>query len=242
MLKDESRQVLSASRVGRIALLVVDVLCLIGRFVGRYAGPACGVVVALGGLAGAAGGGFAATGGSWTRPDTFVVFFGITSLIAGALGVLVLLGKFRETVGMTLLIGVGTLFVGGALSEAQLVAGVLGQQGGEFRSYHGVELRYLMYFQLACAVVGAVLCAAQVWSRRPADSMPLVGIAAIAFAVLGGIVYCVIDADIRGWIVGLPMIATTLAVVVGGVLTIITTAIGGHSLITSFEVANRSDA
>ena len=207
----------------------------------RPLGVACGAVVALGGLAGAGAGVLAATGGDWSRPDAFVVFFGLTSLIAGALAVLVVLGRFASTVGMTLLIGVGTLVVGGALSEPQLVAGVLGQAGGEFREYHGVLLKHLMLGQLACAALGAVLCAAQVWSRNPRASLPMVVRSAIAFALLGAIGVCVVVPPVRDAITGLPLFATAIAVVLGGVLSIVCAAVGGHTLIRSFEAANDAE-
>ncbi|MEM1424105.1 MAG: hypothetical protein AAGH64_08890 [Planctomycetota bacterium] len=204
----------------------------------RPLGLAGGVLVTLGGLAGAGSGVLAATGGVWSRPDAFVVFFGVCSLIAGALGALVALGRFRDTVGMTLLIGVGTLVVGGALSEPQLVAGVLGQAGGEFRSYHGVMLKHLMFAQLGAAGLGALLCAAEVWSRNPKASVPLVVRFLVASAVLAGIGVCIVVPGARNAITGLPMFVTAFAVIMGGVLTILCAAVGGHTLIRSFEVAN----
>ncbi len=199
-----------------------------------------GVVIALGGLTGAAAGVLSATGGDWSRPDAFVVFFGVTSLVAAVLGSMVALGKLRDTVGMTLLIGAGSLLVGGALSEPQLVAGVLGQAGGDYREYHGVLLKHLVLAQIGCAALGTLLCALQVWSRKPEESIPQAVRSAIAFALLGAIIACFALSPIREAILDLPKILVALVVGLGGVLAIVCTAAGGHTLIRSFEVAQRA--
>lgn len=205
--------------------------------VSRLTTWASAVVLALGGLTGAGAGAIAALDGAWTRPDTFVVFFGVCSLVAALLGVLVLIGKLRETAAMTLLIAAGTLLVGGALSEAQLVAKYLGQTGGEYRVYFGVRLATLMLIQLACAGLGVSLCAVSVWTRRLNASTPHLLRAAVCGVVFAGLLAVAVLPGPREAITGAPKIFSALAVIVGGVLGIVALSIGGHALIRSFEVA-----
>ncbi len=198
----------------------------------------------VGALALIVGGGVAAYAGVLAQmhgtgiPAKFVTLFGLLGLSTAIVGLMVALGRLRGVVAMSMLCGVGTLIVSGALSEPQLVAKVLGQGGGTLMVFGETTLRDLAIVQLLCAALAGACTALHVWLRKPGSSFVLVAQAALMLGGVAGAILLVWKHDTtRDFLTGFPPFGQAIAAVIGLIFAVVFLAAGGNALIRSFEVA-----
>jgi hypothetical protein len=168
------------------------------------------------------------------KPAWALFGFELVILVAGIMGVLFGVGRFREAPAMALACISGTIFAAGVLGWASIAASV-----GESRTLAGIPLTPLMLFRVLAAAGLALSAAWSVLSRQPGAWRPaILGAALGSPAVLLGVAF--VNPGTRetvGNVLGHPAGAVAAFVVLGGLL-----AASVHLLLRGFEIGSREPA
>lgn len=181
---------------------------------------------ALGGIA------LGVLGAAW-----FLLAFEVIVLLAGIMGVLVGIGRFRDAPALATLCVGGCVLVAAVLSEPTFVARLLQGSAGAAQTIAGVSL---LPWALARAATGAGLIAVSaliVLSRRPAQSAPFLLRGVLYGAPVFAILAALVVPSVRGSLSGLPLSAIVAIAIAGFFVLGALFSVSVHNIIRAFEVA-----
>lgn len=189
------------------------------------ASAAC-VLTALGGVA------LGVLGSAW-----FLLAFEIIVLMAGLMGVLVGLGRFRDAPALATLCVGGCVFVAAVLSEPTFVARVLQGSSGAAQSIAGFNLRPWALGRAGLGACLMVVSALIVLSRRPSLSLPFLIRGVLYGAPVLAILAALFVPPVRAALSGLPLSAIVAIAIVGFFVLGAFFSISVQNIIRAFEVA-----
>ncbi|TVQ32549.1 MAG: hypothetical protein EA376_05465 [Phycisphaeraceae bacterium] len=172
--------------------------------------------------------------------DWFAIGFDLTVIVAGAMGVMVGLGRFRASHALAL------LCIGGAIAVSGLLAFAASSRADAAQGM-GVMVRGTLRDPLTLSRygVGALLMALSgviLALRRPGKSLPLLAMGAglcLPAAIAAGIG---LHPTSRDWLAGLPPLLLTVIAFVAFFTLLVCVSAGLHCIIRAFEIGRVDDA
>lgn len=171
-------------------------------------------------------------GQSW-----YVLAFQAVLVLTAVPGVLVGLRVIRSGEAITMLCIGGVACVGALLSEPTLVSGVIQGSGGQsVVMVGGVNIVPWALAQVGIGVMLVSLAGLCVLLRRPGRSFPLLLKGVLAGLPIVVVVGAMIVPNVRGMVLGLPVVAQLILAIVSMAVLGALCAMSGHCLIRAFEV------